>query len=603
MPRPIEEYALIGDCQSAALVGGDGSIDWLCLPRFDSDAVFAALLGDAEHGHWSIAPSDEVRRTSRRYLPGTLILETRFETDTGSVLVIDFMPLRDEAPDVARIVVGERGEVRLRMELVMRMGYGQIVPWVQREGEVVRAIAGPDALQLWTPVPTHGEDLKTVAELVVRAGERVPFVLTWFPSHLTAPRAHIDPERALRETEEFWREWSGRCLDYNSFTEAARRSLITLKALTYAPTGGIVAAPTTSLPEAIGGPRNWDYRFCWIRDATLTLYALMSAGYPEEAAAWRGWLQRAVAGTPEQLQIMYGLSGERRLPELELDWLPGYEGSKPVRVGNAAANQLQLDIWGELMDAFHLARRSELSPATDDWSLQRELCEYLETIWSEPDEGIWEIRGPRRHFTHSKVMAWVAFDRAVQAIEQHGLDGPLERWRALRDEIHACVCEHGFDSERGTFTQSFDSKELDASLLMIPIVGFLPASDPRVAGTIAAIERDLLHDGFVARYRPRESLDGQPVGEGVFLPCSFWLVDNYLLQDRGKEARELFERLLALCNDVGLLSEEYDPKTRRHLGNFPQAFSHVSLVNTARNMASYEKRHDTSCVQPNDGQR
>ena len=599
----IEDYALIGDCQSAALVGRDGSIDWACLPRFDSDAVFAALLGNAEHGRWLIAPSEPVRRTSRQYRPGTLILETRHETDSGSVLVLDFMPLRDTQPDIARIVVGERGEVRMSLELVMRMGYGQTVPWVQRVDDAVRAIAGPDLLQLVTPIETHGENLKTVGEFVVRAGDRVPFVLTWFPSHVKPPSERIDPERALQETEEFWREWSGRCRDRDGFTEAAQRSLITLKALTYAPTGGIVAAPTTSLPEAIGGPRNWDYRFCWIRDATLTLYALMSSGYPEEAAAWRAWLQRAVAGTPDQLQIMYGLSGERRLTEIELDWLPGYEGSKPVRVGNAAANQLQLDIWGELMAVFHVARKSELGPADEDWSLQRELVDYLSKIWSEPDEGIWEIRGPRRHFVHSKVMAWVAFDRAVKAVEEHGLDGPVERWREIRDQIHERVCREGFDAERGSFVQSFGSKEVDASLLMIALVGFLPADDERVVGTVRTIERDLLLGGFVSRYRPREALDGQPGAEGVFLPCSFWLVDNYLLQDRGDEARALFERLLAVCNDVGLLSEEYDPKAKRQLGNFPQAFSHVSLVNSARNLAEYEARRNKACIKPSDDPR
>jgi GH15 family glucan-1,4-alpha-glucosidase len=590
MTRPIEDYALIGDCQSAALISSGGSIDWLCLPRFDSDAVFAALLGTSEHGHWTLAPASDCVRSSRRYRPGTLVLETRYETETGVALVLDFMPLRGSEPDVVRIVVGQRGEVKMGMELVLRMGYGRTVPWVRRVDGTIQAVAGPDLVQLRSPVETHGENLKTVAEFVVREGERLPFVLTWFPSHTTPSGPPVDAELALPETETFWRQWSSRCNDHGPYTEQARRSLITLKALTYAPTGGIVAAPTTSLPEAIGGPRNWDYRFCWIRDATLTLYALMTAGYRDEATAWRSWLLRAVAGAPAQLQIMYGLSGERRLPEMELPWLPGYADSRPVRVGNAAADQLQLDIWGELMDALHLARQTSLGDADEGWDVQRALVEYLEMIWREPDEGIWEIRGPRRNFTHSKVMAWVALDRAVRAVEESGLSGPVERWRRCRDEIHALVCAQGFDEKRGTFTQYFGSDEVDASLLMIPIVGFLPAEDPRVLGTVRAVEEDLLRDGFVARYRPRETLDGQPVGEGVFLPCSFWLVDNYVLQGRHDQARALFDRLLGLCNDLGLLAEEYDPDSRRLLGNFPQAFSHISLVNSARNLADQEAR-------------
>ncbi|MEO6602016.1 MAG: glycoside hydrolase family 15 protein [Polyangiaceae bacterium] len=589
MSLPLEDYALIGDCQSAALISKFGSIDWLCLPRFDSDAVFAALLGGPENGHWSLSPAGEVQRTTRRYLPNTLILETRHETDSGVVLVLDFMPLRGVEPDLVRLIVGERGSVAMRSELVLRMNYGKTVPWVQRFDGSIRAIAGPDLIQLISPVPTHGENLKTVAEFTVREGDRSSFVLTWFPSTVVPPDAGIDVERALVESEDFWRQWSSRCNEHGDYTEAARRSLITLKALTYAPTGGIVAAPTTSLPEAIGGPRNWDYRYCWIRDATLTLNALMSAGYPEEAAAWTSWLLRAVAGTPAQLQIMYGLSGERRLPELELDWLPGYEASRPVRIGNAAADQLQLDIWGELMDALHLSRQTALSEPSEGWHIQRALIEYLETIWREPDEGIWEIRGPRRNFTHSKVMAWVAFDRAIKTIEQYGLEGPLERWRQCRDAIHSTVCDEGFDTERGTFTQYFGGREVDASLLMIALVGFLPIDDARVTGTIRAVESDLLHGGFVRRYRPRQALDGQPSGEGVFLPCSFWLVDNYLMQNRHAEARTLFDRLLTLRNDVGLLSEEYDPVDNRLLGNFPQAFSHISLVNSARNMAEFEQ--------------
>lgn len=598
MSLPIEDYALIGDCQSAALVARNGSIDWLCLPRFDSDAVFAALLGGPEHGHWSLAPSAAEVRTTRCYRPGTLVLETRHVTSTGVVRVIDFMPLRGTQPDLARIVVGEEGEVELCMELVLRMGYGRTVPWVKHEDGVVTAVAGPDMIQLSTPVPTHGENMKTVAKFTVRQGERRPFVLTWFPSNSPPSDPPIEPEQALLDTDSFWTEWSARFTGQGAYSEQARRSLITLKALTYAPTGGIVAAPTTSLPEAIGGPRNWDYRFCWIRDATLTLYALMTAGYREEASAWRDWLLRAVAGSPSQLQIMYGISGERRLPELELPWLPGYEDSRPVRIGNAAGDQLQLDIWGELMDALYLARQTSLSSASEGWELQRALVEYLEGIWQQPDEGIWEIRGARRNFTHSKIMAWVAFDRAVKSAEQYGLEGPIDRWRACRDQIHELVCSRGFDAERGSFTQYFGSKEVDASLLGIALVGFLPPDDPRVIGTVRAVEEDLLRGGLVLRYRSRQTLDGLPEGEGVFLPCSFWLVDNYLLQGREREARELFERLLGLCNDVGLLSEEYDPDAGRLLGNFPQAFSHISLVNTARNMAELERKLGPTRIVP-----
>jgi GH15 family glucan-1,4-alpha-glucosidase len=582
---PLEEYALIGDCQSAALVARDGSIDWLCLPRFDSEACFAALLGGREHGRWRVAPAGGVHRTTRRYRRGTLILETRHETDEGAVLVVDFMPLRGEEPDLVRIVIGERGRVPMRMDLVIRFGYGSIVPWVEQIDGGLQAIAGPDLLQLLTPVRTRGEDLSTVAEFVVAAGDRVPFILTWFPSH-RARRSTIEPERALAETDAFWTDWSASRVDEGPYAEQVGRSLITLKALTYGPTGGIVAAPTTSLPEALGGPRNWDYRFCWIRDATFTLYALMNAGYNEEAAAWRKWLLRAIAGTPAQLQIMYGIAGERRLSEYEVGWLPGYESSRPVRIGNAASEQLQLDVWGELMDALHLARRTRLGQDAEGWSLQRTLVEYLETIWQEPDQGIWEVRGPRRHFTHSKVMAWVALDRAVRSIEEYGLGGPVDRWRAVRDDIHASVCREGFDSARGSFVQYYGAKDLDASLLMIPMVGFLPPDDERVRGTVRAIEQELLVGGFVTRYSPRRDVDGLAGGEGAFLPCSFWLADNYVLQGRQQEARDLFERLLGLCNDVGLLSEEYDPVARRLVGNFPQAFSHVSLANTARNVTA-----------------
>lgn len=584
MSVPIEDYALIGDCQSAALVSKSGSMDWLCFPRFDSDACLAALLGGPEHGRWLLGPVGGAKRTQRRYLPDTLVLETRHETEEGAVRVLDFMPLRTERPDVVRLVIGETGAVRMKLELVLRFGLGRIVPWVHRKDGALLAIAGPDLLQLVTPVPLHGENLKTVAEFVVREGDRVPFVLSWFPSEQGPSGELLDVEDALTHTERFWKSWAAQATVRGPYAEQARRSLITLKALTYAPTGGIVAAPTTSLPEAFGGPRNWDYRYCWIRDATFTLYALLSSGYRAEADAWRRWLLRAVAGSPAQLQALYGVAGERRLTELEVSWLPGYAGSRPVRIGNAASEQLQLDVWGELMDTLHLARNSALDSDIEDFALQRSLVEYLEQIWREPDEGIWEIRGPRRHFTHSKVMAWVALDRAVKAVEQHGLAGPVERWRRVRDEIHRCVCEHGYDATRGSFAQSFGSSEVDASLLMLPLVGFLPATDPRIVGTVRAVERELSRDGLVRRYRPHPGLDGLQGGEGVFLPCSFWLADNYALQGRHHEARQLLERLLALTNDVGLLAEEYDPIAERQLGNFPQAFSHVSLVNSVQSL-------------------
>jgi len=587
MASPIEDYAIIADCRSTGLVAKDGSIDWLCLPRVDSDACFAALLGSRDNGRWQIAPDGEVRRVRRRYREGTLILETEFETEDGSVTLIDLMPISGQGTDVARIVVGNRGRVRMRMELVIRFGYGAIVPWVRAIEGGIEAIGGPEVLRLVTPVATHGEGLTTVATFSVGEGERIPFVLTWSPSHLPDP-GHVDAEQALEESQAGWREWSTRCQVSGPYQPIVERSLITLKALTYDPTGGIVAAATTSLPEEIGGVRNWDYRICWLRDATFTLYSLMSAGFHAEARAWRDWLLRTVAGDPSQLQIMYGLGGERRLPELTLDWLPGYEGSRPVRIGNAASRQLQLDVYGEVMDALHLSRRVGLADEQASWALQRNLMEYLETIWNEPDEGIWEVRGRRRDFTHSKVMAWVAMDRAVKAIEQFGTEGPLDRWRAVRDEIHESVCRHGYDAELGSFVQSYGSKEVDASLLHIPLVGFLPPEDPRVRGTIAAIEKRLLRDGFVDRYETRSGVDGLPPGEGAFLPCSFWLADNYVLQGRREEARALFERLIGLSNDVGLLSEEYDPRTRRLLGNFPQALSHVALVNTALNLSRTE---------------
>jgi GH15 family glucan-1,4-alpha-glucosidase len=585
----IEDYALIGDSEAAALVGRDGSIDWLCWPRFDSPACFAALLGTPRHGRWKIAPADPQPRIGRRYRPDTLVLESEFETAEGAVTVVDFMPVGTPDSDLVRIVVGRHGRVKMAMELILRFDYGASVPWVSRlpDGRL-RAIVGPDMAILDTPIALKGEDLTTVASFEVALGERLPFVLMHSPSHLEPPRP-IDPQAALEGTEAFWRRWASRCRVEGAYHEPVRRSLITLKALTNAPTGGIVAAPTTSLPEKLGGRRNWDYRFCWLRDATLTLLAFMAAGYYDEARDWRQWLVRAVAGSPSQMQIMYGIAGERRLPEWEIPWLPGYEGSAPVRVGNAAAAQLQLDVYGEVMDALHQARKAGLEPYEPAWGLQRALIEHLETVWTRPDEAIWEVRGPPRHFTYSKIMCWVAFDRAVKAVEQYKLDGPLEHWRQLRERIHDDVCRHGFDAKKRAFVQSYDSKELDASLLLIPITGFLPADDPRMLGTVQAIERELMDEGLVHRYRTRDSLDGLPPGEGAFLACTFWLADNYLLQGRVGEARELFERLLALRNDVGLLAEEYDPASKRQVGNFPQAFSHVALVNTAFNLSEQLK--------------
>jgi GH15 family glucan-1,4-alpha-glucosidase len=583
----IEDYAVLGDTHTAALVGRDGSIDWLCLPRFDSGACFACLLGGPGRGHWRLSPVAHTSPARRRYRPETLILETEFETKGGAVRLIDFMPPRDASPDVVRIVEGLRGEVRVRMELIMRFDYGSIVPWVRKIDGVLSATAGPDSLYLHTPVETHGEGLATVAEFVVAKGARIPFVLTWNPSHLPM-MVPADAERSLAETQAWWTEWSSRCTYKGPYREQVLRSLITLKALTYVPTGGIVAAPTTSLPEALGGVRNWDYRYCWLRDATFTLYSLMAAGYREEARAWRDWLLRAVAGDPAQLQIMYGCAGERRLTELVIDWLPGYEGSAPVRIGNAAVRQLQLDVYGEVMDTLHQARRVGIEGDEYSWPLQQHLLEFLETGWTEPDEGIWEVRGPRRHFTHSKVMAWVAMDRAVKDIETYGLPGDVERWKRVRAGTHEEVCEKGYDAERRSFVQYYGGKELDASLLMIPLVGFLPPQDPRVRTTVEAIERELCHDGFVFRYQtsPSGHVDGLPAGEGVFLACTFWLADTYWLLGRRDQARRLFERLLGLCNDVGLLSEQYDPRSGRFLGNFPQAFSHVSLINTAFNLSA-----------------
>jgi GH15 family glucan-1,4-alpha-glucosidase len=591
VPSRIEDYALIGDCQTAALVGRDGSIDWMCLPRFDSGACFAALLGGSEHGRWIVAPLDPALRVSRTYRDGTLILETDFHTADGAVTLIDFMSLRSEASDLVRLVVGRRGQVAMHTEFILRFDYGSIVPWVTRleDGSGLRAIAGPDLVVLRTTAPVHGEDLKTVGEFAVAAGQTVAFVLSYGPSH-RAPPAPIDPGKALSDTEEFWRAWSSRCQHTGEWHDEVLRSHIVLKALTDAQTGAIVAAPTMSLPERIGGARNWDYRYCWLRDATFTLISLMDAGYYEEAAAWREWLLRAVAGSPWQMQIMYGLAGERRLSEWEVPWLPGYEGSRPVRIGNAAFGQLQLDVFGEVMDALHQARCGGLAAREVGWALQRNLIEHLETIWDQADDGIWEVRGPRLHFTHSKVMAWVALDRAVRSIERFGLDGPLDRWRGLRQRIHDEVCQNGFDAELGSFVQAYGSKQLDASLLMIPLVGFLPASDPRICGTVAAIRRRLtIEDTFVLRYDTKKVADGLPPGEGAFLACSFWLADNLVLLGHYDEARQLFERLLALRNDVGLLSEEFDPVTHRQLGNFPQAFSHIALANTARNLSTYTR--------------
>lgn len=581
----LEDYAVIGDTQAMALVGRSGSIDWLCLPRFDSGACFAALLGTPRHGRWLLAPAGAVQKIERRYRESSLVLETTFHTSEGAVRVVDAMPLRDRNPDVVRLVEGISGTVRMRLELVIRFDYGHIVPWVQTIDGRLRAIAGPDALVLTTPVRTHGEEMATVAELDVHAGEAVPFALTWYPSHERVPEP-VDVGRAIDDTDRYWRAWSSRCRDRGRYREDIVRSLIALKALTYAPTGGIVAAGTTSLPESLGGVRNWDYRYCWLRDATFTLYALMHGGYREEASAWRDWLLRAVAGDPSKLQIMYGASGERRLDERTLEWLPGYEGSRPVRIGNAAAGQLQLDVYGEVLDAFHQARRLGIPPDPASWRLQTAICDWLESSWNQPDEGLWEIRGPRRDFTHSKVMAWVAMDRAVKAVEHFGMEGPVDRWREVRAAIHADVCRRGYDAQLGTFTEAYGSKRLDASLLLMPSVGFLPASDPRVRATIAAIEKTLLHDGFVMRYLTSEgqSSDGLPGREGAFLACSFWLADAYVLSGREAEAAALFERLLALRNDVGLLSEEYDVRRRRLVGNFPQAFSHVALINTARSL-------------------
>lgn len=580
----IEDYALLGDLQTAALVGRDGSVDWLCLPRFDSPACFAALLGGEQAGLWRLGPAAGGPAARRRYRGDSLVLESEWDTPDGTVRVIDCMPPRGGAADVVRIVEGVSGRVPMRMTLRLRFDYGHIVPWVRREDGALAAVAGPDAVWLHTPVGHHGEDLTTVADFEVTAGQRVPFVLVYTESHLPRPEP-VDPERALVDTERFWSDWISRCRYRGRWEGEVRRSLVLLKALTYAPTGGIAAAATTSLPEQLGGSRNWDYRFCWLRDATFTLQALLGTGFVAEARAWREWLIRAVAGDPAELRIMYGLDGSRRLPEYELPWLPGYEGSAPVRIGNDAADQFQLDVWGEVLDSMHLARVAGLEGTETTWGVQRALLDYLEGHWDEPDNSLWEVRGPRRHFVHSKVMAWAGVDRAVHSIEHLGLDGPVDKWRELRDRIHADVCTNGYDAERNTFTQYYGSEGLDAALLLIPRVGFLPWTDARVHGTVDAVQDELSVDGFLLRYRTDRGVDGLPGDEGAFLMCSFWLADALHGIGRTEEATALFTRLLALRNDVGLLSEEYDPIAGRHLGNTPQAFSLVGLINTARDLS------------------
>lgn len=581
MAGRIEDYAVIGDLHTAALVGRDGSIDWLCLPRFDSPACFAALLDTPDAGRWQVAPAGGVASATRRYRGDSLVLETEWLAPEGTVRVVDLMPPRGMAADVVRIVEGISGRVRMHSELRLRFDYGSTVPWVRHGEGCLAAIAGPDAAWLHAPVALRGEGGSTWAEFEVSAGDRVPLVLTHAPSHEPTPRP-VDGLRALAETLRFWAGWMDRCTYDGQWPEAVRRSLITLKGLTYAPTGGIVAAATTSLPEDLGGSRNWDYRYCWLRDSTFTLQALLASGFVSEARAWREWLLRAAAGDPADLRIMYGLDGRKRLPEFELPWLSGYEGSKPVRVGNGAAGQFQLDVWGELLEGLDFGREAGLAVSPDAWDLQRALMDFLEGHWDEPDNGLWEVRGPRRHFVHSKVMAWVGTDRMIRAVERFGLDGPLERWKRLRHEIARDVCEKGYDPERRTFTQYYGGAELDASLLLLPRVGFLPWHDERMAGTVEAIERELCRDGFVLRYRTEGGVDGLAGSEGAFLACSFWLADAFHGRGRAQDARRLFERLLSLRNDVGLLAEEWDPAAGRQVGNFPQAFSHEPLINTAR---------------------
>jgi len=592
MPLAIEDYAMIGDCETAALVGRDGSIDWLCWPRFDSDACFAALLGGDEHGRWLIGPADPsaARAVSRRYRGESLILETRFESSTGAVVLIDVMPPRDDESNLLRIVVGERGTMEMRMDLVIRFGYGARMPWVHRlPDRSLRAIAGAEQIVLRTPVAIEGADGRTIGRFTVSAGESVPFAMSYAPSHLPPPEPR-DPYAGLADTEAFWRDWASRATSIGGDDrELLLRSLITLKGLIYAPTGGIVAAPTTSLPETLGGARNWDYRFCWLRDATLTLLALMNAGYFDEAAAWRDWLLRAIAGAPHQAQIMYGVAGEHRLVELTLDWLPGYEDARPVRIGNAAHDQLQLDVYGEVMDALYQAHRGGVPGDAEAWSLQTHLLAHLEKIWRQPDRGIWESRGAPRHFTLSKVMAWVAFDRGIKLAEEAGLDGPVARWRAVAAQIHAEICANAYNAELGSFVQSYGSTWLDGSLLLLPTTGFLPVDDPRITGTVRAVEQRLVVDGLVMRHDPAEIETGLAHGEGAFLACSFWLADAMILLGRHDEARRLFDRLLALRNDVGLLAEQYEVRANRLVGNFPQAFSHVALVTTAHNLERASK--------------
>ncbi len=585
VPGLISDYAIVGDLQTAALIGRSGSIDWLCFPRFDSAAAFAALLGGDENGHWRIAPAGAERCTRRRYRGDSLILETEWDSPEGSVRVIDFMPPRGEAPDIVRIVEGVSGRVRMGSELRIRFDYGRTVPWMRRIDGDVRAIAGPNLLTLRTPVELENRDFATCADFEVGEGDRVPFVLTWQESYRELAK-RVDPQQALADTERWWQRWMRTCRYDGEWREAVVRSLVTLKGLTYGPTGGIVAAATTSLPETLGGERNWDYRFTWLRDSTMTLQALLYTGFVDEAKAWREWLLRAVAGRQNDLQIMYGIGGERQLAEMELPWLPGYDGSRPVRAGNAAVGQFQLDVWGEVMDSLHNARRSGLQSQEDAWSLQCALMDFLEGHWSDPDDGIWEMRGERKNFVHSKVMAWVAADRAVRAVENYDdLSGPVDRWRQLRSDIHAEVCEKGYDADRGTFTQYYGSKGLDASCLLIPQVGFLPGSDERVAGTVEAIRTELAQGDFVMRYDAADGTDGLSGSEGAFLICTFWLADDLHLIGREDDARELFEKLLALRNDVGLLAEEYDANVGQLVGNTPQAFSHVGLVNTARSLS------------------
>ena len=584
MPNRIEDYALIGDCHTAALVGRDGSMDWLCLPRFDSGACFAALLGEEENGRWRLCPAAPVREVRRRYRGDTLILETEFVTDHGVARVIDFMPPRTSFPQVVRLVEGVRGQVPMEMDLVIRFDYGSIVPWVRKIEGGIRSVAGPDTVDCVSEVDLRGQDLRTVATFTISEGQSVPFAFTWSPTHETPPRPRHWKD-CLRETEHWWTEWASRCTYQGDWKQPVLRSLLTLKALIYQPTGGIVAAPTTSLPEFLGGSRNWDYRYCWVRDATLTLYSLIMGGYHEEAGAWRSWLLRALAGTPSDLQIMYGLAGERRLTELTLPWLSGYGHSAPVRIGNAAHAQSQLDVYGEFMDTVHLALHAGLPPSDYSRQVQLALLTFLEDAWRQPDHGIWEVRGPKQHFTHSKVMAWVAFDRGIRTVEDFGLPGDAAKWRSIRDEIHAEVCREGFDAGLNSFVQYYGSHDADASLLMLATVGFLPAADPRIRGTVEFIQRQLMDNGLLQRYPSSGGVDGMPPGEGCFLPCTFWLVNNLALLGRLREARELWERLLDLRNDVGLLPEEYDPTARRFLGNFPQAFTHVSLLSAAACLA------------------